>query len=67
MKLSRESGENLKSKGLKKPVFKRFFSQEKSRKVSKAQIDFRIANSQKAQKTFWKKFEKSLDKRFWVW
>jgi len=52
MKLSRESGEKLKEQGFKKPVFKRFFSQEKSKKVSKAQIDFWIASSQKAQKTF---------------
>ena len=64
MKLSRESGENLKSKGFKKPVFKRFFNQEKSKKVSKAQIDFWIASSQKAQKTFWKSLKKVLTNAF---
>ena len=40
------------------------FQSRKEQKVSKAQIDFWIASSQKAQKNFLKKFEKSLDKRF---
>ena len=44
LELSHESDEKLKGFSIKKRV-----------KVSKAQIDFWIANSQKAQKTFWKK------------
>ena len=43
---------NLKSKGLKSQYSSGFSVKKRVKKVSKAQIDFWIASSQKAQKTF---------------
>ena len=53
LELSHESNEKLKGFSIKKRV-----------KVSKAQIDFWIASSQKAQKTFWKSLKKVLTNAF---
>ena len=39
-------------------------SNKNLQKVSKAQIDFWIASSQKAQKTFWKSLKKVLTNAF---
>ena len=49
---------NLKSKGFKKPVFKRFFSQEKSKKW----VKHRLISGLQVHKKLKKLFEKSLKK-----